>query len=84
MKSQRATFKSRPGHLSSAERHRRSDSGAAVRLTRGGELGRALGFVCSSGAKTGYGFRTALGRAWGMRFGLWIGLNLLAVLWVVL
>ena len=41
MKSQRATFRSRRAHLSSAERHRRSDSGAAVRLTRGGELGRA-------------------------------------------
>jgi len=49
MKSQRAT-------ANAAER-KRSRSG----LTRGGELGRALGFVCSSGAKTGYGFRTALG-----------------------
>ncbi len=41
MKSQRATFRSRHAHHSSAERHRRSDSGAAVRRTRGGELGRA-------------------------------------------
>ena len=39
----------------------RSDSGAAVRRTRGGELGRALGCACSSGTKTGYGFRAALG-----------------------
>ncbi len=39
----RATFRSRYAHLSGAERHRRSDSGAAVRLTRGGELGFALG-----------------------------------------
>ena len=34
MKSQRATFRSRYAYLSSAERHRRSDSGAAVRLIR--------------------------------------------------
>ncbi len=39
----RATFGSRHAQLSRAERHRRSDSGAAVRLTRGGELGFALG-----------------------------------------
>ena len=40
MKSQRATAT------------RRSASGAAVRLTQGGELGRALGCACSSGGKT--------------------------------
>ena len=55
MKSQRATFRSRPGHLSSAERHRRSESGAAVRRTRGGELGCSLG-------------RAVLGRAVGRAF----------------
>ena len=44
---------------------RRSDSGAAVRLTRGGELGCALGCARSSGGKTGYGFPAAPGRAWG-------------------
>ncbi len=43
MKSQRATFRSRPAHLSRAERHRRSASGAAVRPTRGSALGRGLG-----------------------------------------
>ena len=62
----RATFRSRHAHLLSAERHRRSDSGAAVRRTRDGELGfalgRGLGCACSSGSKTGYGFRAALGR----------------------
>ncbi len=42
---------------------RRSESGAAVKRTRGGELGRALGCNCSSGAKTVAGFRAALGRA---------------------
>ena len=48
---------------------RRSESGAAVRHTRGGELGCGLGFVCSSGAKTGYGFRSALGQAGGRALG---------------
>ena len=38
----------RPAHLSRAERHRRSDSGAAVRLTRGRELGRALGYALAT------------------------------------
>ncbi len=42
MKSQRATFRSRPAHLSGAERHRWSASGAAVRRTRGSVLGRGL------------------------------------------
>ena len=48
---------------------RRSASGAAVRRTRGGESVGELGCACSSGAKTGYGFRTALGRAWGRALG---------------
>ena len=43
-----------------------------MRLTRGGELGcalgRALGCDCSSGTKTGNGFRAALGRAVGRAF----------------
>ena len=42
-----------------ARETRRSDSGAAVRRTRGGALYRD----CSSGAKTVCGFRAALGRA---------------------
>ena len=49
-------FRSRHVQLSGAERHRRSDSGAAVRLTRGEELGCALGGAIfrslSSGAAT--------------------------------
>ncbi|WP_298081158.1 hypothetical protein [uncultured Rikenella sp.] len=49
MKSQRAT------------EMRRSDSGAAVRLIRDGELGSALGRDRFSGAKAGYGFPAALG-----------------------
>ncbi len=44
---------------------RRSDSGAAVKRTRGGELGCALGCDCSLDSKTVVGFRAALGRAWG-------------------
>ncbi len=59
MKSQRATFRSRPGHLSSAERHRRSESGAAVKLTRGGELGFALGCACFQAGKPIAVFRRA-------------------------
>ena len=53
LKSQRATFRSRHAHLSSAERHRRSNSGAAVRLTRGSALGRGLGcaFATRRGAR---------------------------------
>ena len=39
-----------------------------MKRIRGGELGRALGCNCSSGAKTGYGFRAALGRAVGRAF----------------
>ncbi len=45
-----------------------SDSGAAVRLTRDGELGWALGCDCSLGTKTVAGFRAALGRAVGRAF----------------
>ena len=40
-----------------------------MRLTRGGELGRALGCACSSGVKTGYGFHAAPGRALGWNLG---------------
>ena len=39
----RATVRSRPGHLSGAERHRRSESGAAVRRTRGRRTGLCFG-----------------------------------------
>ena len=61
MKSQRAT-----------ERWR-SSSGAAVRRTRGGEQGCALGCARSSGGKSGYGFPAALGRAWGCGLGRIVG-----------
>ncbi len=63
MKSQRATFRSRYVQLSGAERHRRSDSGAAVRLTRGGKLG-CVWF----GRENRHGFPAALGRAVGRAF----------------
>ena len=61
------------GRIAAGDGKRRSESGAAVRPTRVGELGSALGCDCFSGGKTGYGFPAALGRAWGCGLGGTLG-----------